>query len=609
MREVDRSPFLTAVGGSVAQVLGFTQVTTPVGGVPASTLLALAPVFTLLVLLAVFKVTAWIAAIGGSIVTVLLAIFAWQVPAGKELASYGLGSATGVWSVDWIVFWGVLIYNTLVVTGAFDRFKQWLIVQATADIRVQTILLAWAFGALLEGLVGFGYPWAVVAPILIAFGVVELEAIRVSAIANNAPVSFGALGAPIIGLSKVTNLKLYALAASVGKIVAILALLPPWVLLYLVSGWRGMRRAWPLAVVGSFAYIAGQFPISQFAGPYLPDITGSLVCFAAILVLLRFWRPAETLGFGGKPIEEIEPGLADEPVAAERDHAAARERSPERSRTSVAVGGGSRGRARGDGGGNGMSDEVKDVLEHRDRFGWRDGLKGFVPFLILVAVVVAWTGPWSGITDYKPFAWAVSATSALTHKAVKVDFSWNPFVAGTSILASWLVICAYLRPKPAELATAFRTSFRQVWGALLVGVFIFGLAYAFNYSGMAASMAFGFSKVGTAFIVLSPILGWIAVALSGSNTASNAVFGAFQATVAKLLHAPMLLFPSLNSVGAEVGKPVAPQTASVGVSTTRFVRNEGQVIRHNMGWTLIVLVYLIGVGALYYFVLPAAMRP
>jgi lactate permease len=592
----------------VALLLGFTQVKNPVGGVAASTLLALAPVVTLLVLLAVFRVTAWLAVIGGSVVTVLLAIFAWNVPVGQTFQSYGLGSATGVWSVDWIVFWGVVIYNTLVVTGAFDRFKQWLIVQATADIRVQTILLAWAGGALLEGLVGFGYPWAVVAPILIAFGVAELEALRVSAIANNAPVSFGALGAPIIGLSKVTNLKLYALAASVGKIVAILALLPPWVLLYLVSGWRGMRKAWPLALVGSFAYIAGQFPISQWEGPYLPDIVGSLVCFAAILILLRFWKPAETLGFGGKPIEELEPGLADEPLAAER----AEERTRSREEVAVHAGGGGRGGEQhhaGSSGDGGMSDEVKDVLAHKDQFTWRDGFHGFLPFLILVAVVVAWTGPWSGITDYKPFAWALSAISGITHKPVKVDFSWNPFVAGTSILASWLVICAVLRPRPAQLARAIRDSFAQIWGALLVGLFIFGLAYTFNYSGMAGSMAFGFSKVGTAFIVLAPILGWIAVALSGSNTASNAVFGAFQATVGKLLHAPALIFPSLNSVGAEVGKPVAPQTASVGVSTTKFVRNEGQVIRHNMPWTLIVLVYLIGIGALYYFILPSAMKP
>jgi lactate permease len=569
-------------------VLAFTQLKTPVGGVVASTLLALAPVVTLLVLLAVFRVTAWAAVIGGSVVTILLAIFVWKMPGSEAFRAYGDGAATGVWAVGWIVFWGVVIYNTLVVTGAFDRFKQWLIVQATADIRVQTILLAWAFGALLEGLVGFGYPWAIVAPILIAFGVAELEAIRVGAIANNAPVSFGALGAPIIGLSKVTGLGLYSLSASVGKIVAILALAPPWVLLYLVSGRKGMRTGWPLAVVGSLAYIAGQFPISQFAGPYLPDIVGSLTAFFAILILLRFWRPAEVLGFGGVPIED--PGTP-----------AGRSGQP------VPAGGGPGAGGRGGTGRGQLAEEVRQVQAHPEQFTWRDGVRGLLPFLILVAVVVIWTGPWSSATSYTVFKDTVSSVSSITHKPSKVDFTWNPFIAGTSILASWVLICLYLRPRLSQIGHAIRNSFKQVWGALLVGLFIFGLAYVFNVSGMAGSMAFGFSQVGTPFILLSPILGWIAVALSGSNTASNAVFGQFQASVGKLLGAPALIFPSLNSVGAEVGKPVAPQTASVGVSTTRFVRSEGDVIRHNMAWTLVVLAYLIGIGCLYYFVLPGAM--
>ena len=580
-------------------VLAFTQLKAPVGGIVGSTLLALVPVVTLLVLLAVFRVTAWVAVIGGSIVTLILAIFAWSMPVGEAFRAYGDGAATGVWSIGWIVFWGVVIYNTLVVTGAFDRFKKWLIAQATADIRVQTILLAWAFGALLEGLVGFGYPWAIVAPILIAFGVAELEAIRVGAIANNAPVSFGALGAPIIGLSKVTGLGLYSLSASIGKIVAILALAPPWVLLYLVAGWKGMRTGWPLAVVGSLAYIAGQFPISQFAGPYLPDIVGSLTAFFAVLILLRFWRPAEELGFGGVPIGQT----------------AGHDAEGQWGTAGSSPGTGRPGQGRpGQGqpgdeqpGDEQMAREALLVRERVQKSTWREGVRGLLPFLILVVVVVIWTGPWSGITNFVVFKDTVSSVSSITHKPSKVDFTWNPFVAGTAILASWVLICLYLRPRFRELARAFRSSLAQIWGALLVGLFIFGLAYVFNVSGMAGSMAFGFSQVGTAFILLSPLLGWIAVALSGSNTASNAVFGSFQASVGKLLGAPALIFPSLNSVGAEVGKPVAPQTASVGVSTTKFVRNEGQVIRHNMPWTLVVLAYLIGVGCLYYFLLPGAM--
>src|SRR6266851_742078 len=285
----------------------FTQVLDPLHSLAGTTLLALVPVVTLLVLLAVFRMSAWQAVIIGSAVTLVLSITVWDAPAGNALGSYGLGAATGVWSVDWIVFWGVVIYNTLVETGAFGSFTSWLIRQATADIRVQTMLMAWAFGALMEGLVGFGYPWAVVAPILIALGVADLAAIRVAAIANNAPVSYGALGAPIIGLAAVTGLPLLSLSASVGTIVAVLALLPPWVLIYLVSGKRGLRDGWPLAIVGSLGYIAGQFPVAEFVGPYLPDVVGSLVCFAALLGLLRVWRPRTVLGFGGRELtaEEV----------------------------------------------------------------------------------------------------------------------------------------------------------------------------------------------------------------------------------------------------------------------------------------------------------------
>ena len=167
---------------------------------------------------------------------------------------------------------------------------------------------------------------------------------------------------------------------------------------------------------------------------------------------------------------------------------------------------------------------------------------------------------------------------------------------------------AFIRPSFSVLGKVFQETFHQMWGALLVGVFIFGLAYVFNYSGMGASLAYGFSQVGPVFIILAPILGWIGVALSGSNTSTNSLFGLVQVQVGRLLGFPILLLPSLNSVGAEVGKPVAPQTASVGVSTTKFVRNEGEVIRHNMGWTLILLVWLILVGLLYYFVFPGTMR-
>ena len=281
----------------------FAQILDPTGNLFVTWLVALVPVVLLLFLLAGLRMSAWLAVLIGSIVTFLLGVWVWKMPLGDGMLAYAYGSATGIWNVDWITFWGVMLFNTLVTTGGFDRLRRWLIQHATRDVRVQTILFAWAFGALLEGLVGFGYPWAFVAPILIAIGIPDLDAIRVAAIANNAPVSYGALGAPIIALATVTAgtlgmsfielLPIYS--AAVGKIVAILALLPPWILLYLVSGNKGMWSAWPLAIVGSFGYIAGQLPTAIYLGPYLPDVIGAIVCFVALLLLLKVWRPAQIL--------------------------------------------------------------------------------------------------------------------------------------------------------------------------------------------------------------------------------------------------------------------------------------------------------------------------
>ncbi len=535
----------------------FVQSLDPAHSTWGSTLIALIPIVLLLVLLPVLKMSAWQAVIIGSIVTIVLAATVWGAPVGGTFGAWGVGAATGVWSIDWITFWGVIIYNTLVKTGAFADFRRWLIAQATADIRVQTILLAWALGALLEGLVGFGYPWAVIAPILIGLGVIELDAIRVAAIANNAPVSFGALGAPIIALAAVTHVPIDQLSSSIGRIVAILALVPPWILIVLVTGRRGLRGAWPLAVVGSLSYILGQYPTSQFLGPYLPDIIGAVVSFACILLLLRYWRPKETLGFGGVPIQQG--GSVDTPP----------------------------------------SETVTT----------REAMRGLVPFFILIAVVVAATGPWSHLGSYNFVKPAVNAVSSLSGDSTSVSWAFAPAVAGTWILVSWIIIAIVLRVKGAQLADIFRTTFSQMWGALLVGPIIFGLADVFNWSGMANTMAHGFAQIGPAFLILAPVVGWIGVALSGSNTSTNALFGGFQYSVGGLLHMPPLLLPSLNSVGAEIGKPIAPQTASVGVATSKFVRREGQVIRHNLAWTLVLLAYLIIIALFYRGVLPAAMTP
>ena len=541
----------------------FTQVLDPLHNLTLTCLVALIPVVSLLVMLAVFRWPAWLATLLGSLLTFALAVWVWHMPFGDGSHAYVYGAATGVWNVDWITFWGMVLFNVLAVSGVFENFRRWLIAQGSMDVRVQTMLFAWAFGALLEGLVGFGYPWAVVAPILISLGISDLNAIRVAAIANNAPVSYGALGAPIIALAAVTGYPLLALSGSVGTVVAVLALLPPWVLLYLVSGWEGVKGGWPLAVVGSLGYIAGQYPVAVHLGPYLPDITGAIVCFAALLALLKVWQPKTVLGYGGVPV----------------DAALARQ-----------------------------------TQSHGLKSG--EVLQAWMPFIVLLIVVAAWTGPWSPLPKISWFKAQAVACSALASTCpekgnVTAVFNFAPFIGGSAILGACIVIVILLlalgRLKGSQLGEVFRRTFHQMWGACLVGVFIFGLAYVFNYSGMAASLAKGFASLGTAFIIVAPILGFIGVALSGSNTSTNAMFGKFQALVGVQLGMPPLLLPTLNSVGAEIGKPIAPQTASVGVSTSRFVRKEGDVIRHNMGWTFILLAYLVVIAVACYLLRPAAM--
>jgi lactate permease len=533
----------------------FEQTLNPTGHLWLTILAALIPLVVLILMLAVFRITAWLASIVAGIITIPVAAVIWHAPLAITMKSYLYGGLTGIWNIDWITFWGLIIFNTLVLTGNFERFKSWLIHHATADIRIQTIMMAWAFGALLEGLVGFGYPWAVVVPILVGLGIADLDAIRVAALANNAPVSFGALGAPILGLAAVTGLTPLALSGSIGNVVAILALLPPWVLIYLVSGWEGVVEAWPLAIVGSLSYVAGQWPVAHYLGPYLPDLSGALASFWILFAFVKIWRPKTIRGFGGKALD-VSPAASAESANL----------------TSVST-----------------------------------ALIAWAPYIVLILVVVAWTNPKSPLPALSLLKLSVTAKSSVTQKALTSVFNFQPLNGGTAILASWLVILAILRPRLETIRRVFAKTFKQMWGALLVAFFMFALAYIFVFSGMANSLAFGLSKIGVFFVVLAPILGWIGVALSGSNTSTNAMFGPVQAVTGRLLNFPVLLLPTLNSVGAEVGKPIAPQTASVGVSTSKLVRSEGQVIRHNMGWTLVVLAYLILIAVVFYRFFPNSM--
>jgi lactate permease len=529
----------------------FAQPLNPTGNVVLTIIASLIPLIALFIMLAVLRFSAWLASLIGSIITIIVAVSLWGAPPSGTVKAWLIGALVGSWNISWIVFWGLSTYNILVKTGKFEAFKNWLVRNSSGDIRIQAVIMAWSFGALLEGLVGFGYPWAFVAPILIYLGLDDLKALQVSALANNAPVSYGALGTPIILLSAVTGLPLIFVSSSVAKVVAILALLPPWILLYLLDKWRGIREAWPLALLASLSYILGQYPVASYLGPYIPDITGSLVSFAVCLSFVRVWKP--------RTIVTLEQGK----VAAQ----------------------------------NAKGSTQREVV-------W-----AWLAFFILIVVVTLWTGPRSPLTKVSLYTLKATAFSTLLKKSVAVAFVFNPFVAGTAIFTCWLLISLALRAGAKTMWESVKSSFSQYWGGILTGVFVVGLAYVFNYSGMAYSLAWKSADLGTLFLLVSPIFGWIGCALSGSNTSSNALFGAYQVTVARISGLPVGLTPALNSVGAELGKPVAPQTASAGVSTTKYVRKEGHVIRNNFPWAIGILVYLIIIGLLYAFLAPHLFVP
>jgi lactate permease len=294
--------------------------------------------------------------------------------------------------------------------------------------------------------------------------------------------------------------------------------------------------------------------VAHYLGPYLPDLSGALISFWVLFVFVKIWRPKTIRGFGGEPL---------------------------------------------------ASQEVRPA--NSDAGSVREALYAWFPYIVLILIVVGWTNPWSPLPSISLFKWVVSAKSSVTQGMVSSTFNFAPLGGGTSTLAAWLVILAILRPTREQIALVFSRTFKQMWGALLVAFFIFAIAYTFVFTGMANSLAFGLSKIGLFFVVLAPVLGWIGVALSGSNTSTNAMFGPVQAMTGRLLHLPVLMLPTFNSVGSEVGKPIAPQTASVGVSTSKLVRSEGQVIRHNMGWTLVLLAYLILISVVFYLFFPNSM--
>ncbi|MDR3520738.1 MAG: L-lactate permease [Acidocella sp.] len=530
----------------------FKQLITPVGdSLGLSFIVAVLPVLTVLIMLGVLRRAAWQAALAGLIVALVVAVFLWQMPAGLALDSVANGAIFALWPVMWIVIAAILLYNITVASGYFDAFRDWIIGHLPNDRRVVLIVMAFCFGALLEGVAGFGTPVAIVSAMLIMVGFPPLEALTFCLIFDTAPVAFGALGVPITVLGQVTGLPALQLGQMVGRQLPEMALLLPFYVMFLYGGMRSLKALFPLLLVagGSFAFM--QFMTSNFVNYALTDVLASLGSLIATVTFLNFWKPAPDEEFAIK-------SHVLEHAAANASHVPA----------------------------------------------W----KGWMPWIIVSAVVIIWTQFKIFAIDQQAIHWpgldkAISIT--LYHdKPYAAIWVFQPLATGTAILVAALITAVLVRISVADFFGCVKKTIAQVWVAVCTVMLIIGLAYLMNYSGMAYTLGEGVASTGQFFVLLSPFLGWIAVMLSGSDTSGNALFGNLQVVAAKQLSLNPILFAATNSSGGVMGKMISPQNIATGVSVVGMVGQEGKVFAKTFIHSVILTLILAVLVIIQQFVIP-----
>jgi lactate permease len=534
----------------------FPQPLTPIGGsLPLSFLAATLPVATVLILLGIIRCPAWQAAGAGLAAGLALAILAWHMPAKLAAAATLNGAVFALWPIMWIVVNALLLYNIAVTSGRFGAFRDWVIHHLPDDRRVVLVVIGFCFGALLEGVAGFGAPVAITSALLILVGYPPLEALVYVLIFNTAPVAFGALGAPVTVLGAVTGLPPAALAAMIGRQLPLMALLLPFYVMAIYGGLRSLRALWPvlLAAGGSFAIC--QFLASNFLDYTLTDVLASLGSLAVTLAFLRVWHPAPDPRFAVAR-------------AALVSHPGAKTIPP-----------------------------------------WQ----GWLPWIIVATTVILWTSFGLAAIGQHKIAWpglhrAISIT-LYNNKPYDAVWIFQPLATGTAILVAAIITAAIVRLSPRHFVACARNTLRQSRFAILTVAFIIALAYLMNYSGMAYTLGYGVASAGHAFILLSPFLGWLAVFLSGSDTSGNALFGNLQVIAARQLNLSPVLFAATNSSGGVMGKMISPQNIATGVAVTELKGREGEVFARTFLHSIVLTLVLGLLVVVQQYLVPGVIPP
>jgi lactate permease len=581
----------------------YRQILDPVGdSLGLSSIFAALPLIALFVLLGVLRMKAWMAGLISLLVAILVAVVVYPMPVGQSLLAATEGAAFGFFPIMWIVLNAIWLYNMTVATGHFDVLRR-SFAKVSDDQRIQAVIIAFCFGALLEALAGFGTPVAITSVMLIALGFRPMKAAAVALVANTAPVAFGALAVPITTLSTVSGLETQDLGSMVGRQTPILAVFVPLALVYMVDRRNGLRQTWLPAVVCGVAFGIAQFVTSNYISVPLTDIVASLVGALAVVLLVRVWSPSEhyveteaddrdlaTVGGGSRVAEATGGGLGSAGTTATRSTGG---RGP-------GVGDGTSGTTATGGRTGGGSAAAGDVELHDSN---ADVARAYAPYLIVIAVFVVAQIP--AIKDAldsvtKTFGWpGLHIENSKGEPSTISDFKFNWLGAvGTLMLISGLLTIPAIGISAGKAVKAYTDTYRQMATAVLTVMAVLALAYVMNASGQTATLGTWMAGAGGAFALLSPILGWLGVAVTGSDTSSNSLFGALQVTAAKQAGLDQVLMAAANSSGGVLGKMISPQNLAIAAAAVGMAGKEGDLFRKVFLWSLVfiagmcVLVYL-----------------
>jgi lactate permease len=532
------------------------QVYDPLHNQLLSTLVAALPVVTLLVLIASNKVKAHIAAIIALIVANLVAIVIFTLPADMSLRATILGAVTGFFPIGWIVLNVIFLYRLTVEKGVFETLQN-TIGGVTNDRRLQLLLIAFSFGAFFEGASGFGTPVAVTGAILIGLGFSPLAASGLSLIANTAPVAFGALGTPIAGLASVTELDPIKLGAMVGRQLPFFSVIVPFWLIWAFAGWRGMKDVWPAILVTGVSFAIPQFVISNFINPWIVDIGASLISMACLVLFLQVWKPKEI--WTSPALRSHDPSAVDRP--------------PPKPAT--------------------LKPTTSQV--------WMS----LLPWIIVCIVLLLWGTNWfkGQVNPWATWNYQVPGLHNLINKvepivskptpeAAVFSFTWLSYT-GSGMLIAAIISGLLMGFSPAGLVRSYGRTLKVCAYSLITISAMLAIGTLTRLSGIDATLGLAFAATGVLYPFFGTLLGWLGVALTGSDTASNILFGNLQKITSEQLSISPILMSAANSSGGVMGKMIDAQSIVVASTATNWFGHEGTILRF-VFWHSIALASLVG---------------